>query len=684
MKNTPPNFNTAVSALLPNLMKSLLSSLLLAGAAFSQTTVVEESFTYADGLVNTVGTGGTGWNATEGGWQAGNSVSTTNRFVVETNQAIYKGGGSSTYTRQNRSFASALTSNTAQTIAVKFTLIRPETQSGRGIGIYLTNGGTELLFIGKRTNSTVGLHSGIAIPDTTLRSFATSGSPEPITATITYDGTNTSVVLSDSNETLAAHSVAGTFTFDGISLAGYNSATLANGIDDISVTVEVVDPRIIVNTASVNFGTFANNPGPQTQTFTITNLGATQGLDVSSLGVTGSSAFTATSPASLPFTVPAGGSQLVEVTFDPGGAGGRFDATLTILSNDYNGAEPTVPLTAFVDPAGTVVARYDFDPNGVSDTTVDLNGSAQTDWTTTLLLDEATGIGAVSVGNQDVNNRAIAAGKNGNYLNFSSNREGDTQTPLASGGDDESTWTTFTVSPDAGGGAINFTGGFAVIDTYANINLTTPNNTAADWTLYYSINGGTTWTSLGTQAGQATAVNGTFGPLGLTWDLSPIGNVTSAVDFILDPVATGGTNGTVGQRGVGFDNLVITASSVTPGTVGTFASWASGFSIPNNPDYDGTDNDGIPALVEYALGLSPLMAESLANTYNPATRELSLTKGTEAVSNGDVTYAIETSQTLTSWDTTTPDTDSPTLISYTLPAGQGKWFARLVVTQVVP
>ncbi|MCB1130477.1 MAG: hypothetical protein KDN05_05060 [Verrucomicrobiae bacterium] len=45
---------------------SLLQLGILTSVAVSQTTVVEESFTYSDGAVDAVGTGGTGWDATEG------------------------------------------------------------------------------------------------------------------------------------------------------------------------------------------------------------------------------------------------------------------------------------------------------------------------------------------------------------------------------------------------------------------------------------------------------------------------------------------------------------------------------------------------------------------------------------------------------------------------------------------
>ncbi|MCH7227120.1 beta strand repeat-containing protein [Haloferula sp. A504] len=475
-----------------------------------------------------------------------------------------------------------------------------------------------------------------------------------------------------------------TFTPD-LGLGAYDF-TLTVASDDpatpstlINVTVTVAEPLISVAIGTLDFGLLANNPGPVDLPVTITNTGGTLDLNISNTtAITGSGTFSILSPA-LPVAISPGGSTDLVVRFDPGTAGGRFSGTLTIQSDDSNSTVPTVALEAFVDPAGTVVSRFDFDPNQQSGTVVDVDGSSQTAWTTGDFVDEATGTGAIGASNQATANRDRTPGLNGTYLNFSCARESDAQTPVLAGGNNESTWTTFTVTPDAGGGEIDFTGGAAVVDTYANTDQ--GSNTAADWTLYYSTDGGTSWTSLGTQTGQATAVNGTFGPLGLSWDLTPVGIRTAPVDFILDPVATGATNGITSQRGVGFDNLVITAGSVTPGAA-NFASWASGFGIPNDPDYDGSDFDGIPALVEYALGLSPLVAEGSPGTLTGGV--LSFSKGTEAVTNGDITYAIEESDDLgvgDAWDTVTPDVNDASEISYTLPIGQPRIFARLAVTQ---
>ncbi|MCP5548424.1 MAG: choice-of-anchor D domain-containing protein [Akkermansiaceae bacterium] len=1185
---------------------SLLPLGILTSVALSQTTVVEETFTYSDGAVDVVGTGGTGWDATEGGWQTGNSVSATHHFEVVSNTALYLGGGVSTYTEQNRTFAAPLTSAAGTTLTLNFDLIYDEQLSGRGIGIYLTNGGANQFFIGKRVNGSVGLHSSMGA-GTTYVSFtntndpSSSGMSEPVTAIITSDGADTSIVLSDSNETLAAHTFAGSFTFDGISLAGYNGATTTNGIDDIVVTslsnpdpwvqgsdfyqftqtgglashsvslsnagltqpltissvtaggsdpsyvsniqfpasiatggsgditfdfdatdgtglytftlsastndtvdgdpfvidieIDVVDPIVGVSTDTVDFGSLANNPGPQIQTFDILNEGGSEDLDIFDITLSGDSEFTITGGQTPPFTIAPGGSETIEVTFDPGtrpggysgsisidsndydgnmpevalvattavstnlvadypmgdgsglslastdaaagstaavlvetdlgartefgghktgglidgsafpwsrreapnngldlttvsptealaftltpapgatvdlsvdgwltveigafstlsgattygvalavddgvspfvlgpvagasipgvgedkafvtfdvrslgsfsapvtfsvmpqttgatngtvgqaggyldritlggtesiastpalvvnagesfsneglpesysfaisnaglaqldissvatdgsgeasaftnitfdtplaasgGSGfvdfdftpvgpgtyttnfvitsndpaspatvaisievldpeisvatgsldfgdfdpspgqqtlsvtvtnageandlvvnagltaitgtnasefgivsvpgpiapgatgdivvsfdpgvseGQFFAELSIVSNDSNGATPTVSLVGYVRESlvgGVIVARYDFDGSHVVDdvASVDIDASAGTPWTTSDLLDQATGTGALSASNQAGGNREVLTGPTGNLLLFSCNRESDAQTPVTPGGSDESTWTLFSVSPESGG-SIDFDGGSLSIDTYATTSI---GGASANWSLYYSTNGGTTWSLIAGFPG-ASSTSGLSAATPITWDLSSLGTVSSEIQFALDPVATSSTNGVATQRGVGFDNLVLTAAAVNP-PGGGFADWASNLGIPNDPQYDGTDFDGISALVEYALGLSPLVSEGSPGTL--ASGVLSFAKGSEAVASGDVTFAIEVSDDLgisDPWETVTPDVNNATTISYTLPTGQTAVFARLVVVRI--
>jgi autotransporter-associated beta strand protein len=450
---------------------------------------------------------------------------------------------------------------------------------------------------------------------------------------------------------------------------------------EITVKIDVRDPVISVATTPINFGILANQPGLVTQSVTVLNDGGSRDLEISAINFTGDPEFSVTN--TLPLSIPAGGSADLVVQFAPGTAIGRKRATMAVISNDSTLATPTLSLLAFVEPAQPVVARFNFDPSALSGTRADADESAQADWTTTDLVDQATGVGALSSGNQTTANRELGSGSNGNYLRLSCAREADAQTPVLAGGGNESTWFTFDVNPDIGGGSINFTGGSAVMDTFA-FATGVAGTTAANWTLYYSADAGATWTSLGTAVGASLAADGAAGPLGIAWDLTTIGVRTGPVRFAIDAVSTGASNGTAAQRSVGFDNLVVSAGSITPGA-NNFDSWAAANNVTGGANGD-SDNDGIGNLVEYALDLNPAASDGAAGSFDGATRVLTFAKRAEALANGDVTYAIQTSATLApdSWATVTPDVNNATTISYTLPNGQGRLFARLVVSQIVP
>jgi hypothetical protein len=128
-----------------------------------------------------------------------------------------------------------------------------------------------------------------------------------------------------------------------------------------------------------------------------------------------------------------------------------------------------------------------------------------------------------------------------------------------------------------------------------------------------------------------------------------------------------------------------TAIALVSGSAGNFASWAAANGMAGQPFGGDFDGDGVSNGLEYALaGFNPLAADGAPGTFENGT--LSFAKRAEAVANGDVTYVIEASQTLAagSWVAVTPDVDDATTISYTLPAGQGKSFARLRVSPAAP
>ncbi len=155
---------------------------------------------------------------------------------------------------------------------------------------------------------------------------------------------------------------------------------------------------------------------------------------------------------------------------------------------------------------------------------------------------------------------------------------------------------------------------------------------------------------------------------------------SSAIAGAVDPtpafLGNGVASGLTGAISISGNDVILTVSS---GTGGSYATWAASHGIAGQPTSGDFDHDGISNLVEYALGLDPTIPNSSVGTLTG--RLLSFAKGTEAVTNGDVTYAIEESDDLGQWTVVTPDVNNATTISYTLPVGKTKAFARLVITE---
>lgn len=154
-----------------------------------------------------------------------------------------------------------------------------------------------------------------------------------------------------------------------------------------------------------------------------------------------------------------------------------------------------------------------------------------------------------------------------------------------------------------------------------------------------------------------------------------------AVDkFVIDD--SGFTAGT-GTWAVRQDGSTIVLDYTAGASAGSYATWAIAKGIPGELPGDDFDKDGLLNLLEYGLGLDPKVPNGSPGTFSAGT--VSFNKGVDAVANGDVTYRIETSPTLgvapSPWTPVTPTVDNATTISYTLPTGQPKVFARLVVTK---
>lgn len=135
-------------------------------------------------------------------------------------------------------------------------------------------------------------------------------------------------------------------------------------------------------------------------------------------------------------------------------------------------------------------------------------------------------------------------------------------------------------------------------------------------------------------------------------------------------------------RITGIGTLTVTTG---PSPSGNFASWANDplkGNIPGQPPLGDFDSDGLSNITEYALGLNPRVSSVPAGTLSGGL--LTFTKGADAIANGDVIWVIEQSTGLTTWSpaVTQAAGNSALSISYNLPPGLGKTFARLKVTQV--
>ena len=214
-----------------------------------------------------------------------------------------------------------------------------------------------------------------------------------------------------------------------------------------------------------------------------------------------------------------------------------------------------------------------------------------------------------------------------------------------------------------------------------------------------AINAGTAAFS-GTQASSITIANGAL--LESSVDATPTttGSLTLAVGSTVTIVgstptlasytlftAAGGITGTpvLAMAVVGYD-LVKDGNSLKLNAVssGSYTTWAAANGITGQPASGDFENDGISNLVEYALGTNPTVSTQPAGVL--AGNVITFTKGADAIANGDVSWVIETSQTLENGSWTAQVTqaagNASATISYTLtPGSPAKNFARLKATQ---
>ena len=167
--------------------------------------------------------------------------------------------------------------------------------------------------------------------------------------------------------------------------------------------------------------------------------------------------------------------------------------------------------------------------------------------------------------------------------------------------------------------------------------------------------------------------------------VSVVSGASLDLDFTGSDIVTGLTLGGVAQANGVYDasnsgGHLTGTGRIQVGANLNFATWAAANGIIGQSAMGDFDHDGLSNIMEYALGLDPASASTTPGILSGGV--LVFTKGPEAVSNGDVVWQIERSTTLTDWEVVTPDADNPVTISYSLPIGQSKRFARLRITRI--
>jgi hypothetical protein len=117
-----------------------------------------------------------------------------------------------------------------------------------------------------------------------------------------------------------------------------------------------------------------------------------------------------------------------------------------------------------------------------------------------------------------------------------------------------------------------------------------------------------------------------------------------------------------------------------------FISWALGHGIAAD-ESDDKDHDGLPALVEYALGYSPHVRE-LPPAQVPGNPGFAITwpKGALAAADPEIQYVVEVSPDLDFWEAPAGMdlTETAQLLNLTLDGVASPFFARLKVTRMTP
>ncbi len=154
-----------------------------------------------------------------------------------------------------------------------------------------------------------------------------------------------------------------------------------------------------------------------------------------------------------------------------------------------------------------------------------------------------------------------------------------------------------------------------------------------------------------------------------------------------NPPLAPGVYGAIGSLSpvIGIPQITGTGTlTVAGGSSSGYSTWATANGISGEPASGDFDHDGLSNLIEYALGLNPTVSSQPPGTFVGGV--LHFTKGAEAIANNDVIFEIEESTDLgiaDPWTTVVSEgiSDDTPDISYTLPTGLQREFARLKITQ---
>ena len=261
----------------PRRLRSLAARglLILACSTFGTqgAVIVSENFDYPDGSVGGgEENGGTGW---AGAWEASSSPnSPANEFNIAGGQAIFTGNGADQEViTHDRTLATPLTVGAPDTVVIAFDLIIGPTdgQIGRGIGVNFLNAGTTVFTLGKRLNGEIAVWSSGIGGASTLLSDGTiprvAGTTFNLATTLTYDGVDTTLILTDGTSTNTA-TLAGTqVIIDAVQLTGYHRSTTGNGVDTFSIDLTTIatntPPSIVADPVDLEavIGDTGNLPG---------------------------------------------------------------------------------------------------------------------------------------------------------------------------------------------------------------------------------------------------------------------------------------------------------------------------------------------------------------------------------------------------------------------------------------